>query len=283
VDLFHATNLESSVFGIGPVSLIQEGCIPRKGSRVKVKLKLDAICSPAMFDHAGDHLAPVEKFRLLIENLATVQNRVLAPSVNMLLLVDDGRSLSDKSERSRVSSSVLPPPRKPRVLVWIRRDLFIARRFVAADCFPAREFERVPYAKPFSFAKDWWSWRGGGKEVWAEILKMAPGGRGGVRRPGGRGNGSGQPSSDGRVQQKPQPPPVKVVPNGPGSSTGEQAIPQSQPQMTGDFGGFQQMWSNPQFQGFGPWQNAFPLQFMPQMMQGSQMQFPLGPFPGQFQ
>jgi hypothetical protein len=53
--------------------------------------------------------------------------------------------------------------------------------------------------------------------------------------------------------------------------------------MTGDFGGFQQMWSNPQFQGFGPWQNAFPLQFMPQMMQGSQMQFPPGPFPGQFQ
>jgi hypothetical protein len=43
------------------------------------------------------------------------------------------------------------------------------------------------------------------------------------------------------------------------------------------------MWGNPQFQGFGPWQNAFPMQFMPQMMQGSQMQFPPGPFPGQFQ
>jgi hypothetical protein len=176
VDLFHATNLESSVFGVGPVSLIQDECIPRKRSRAKVKLKLDAICSPAM-DHAGDHLAPVEKFSLLTENLATVQNRVLAPSVNTLSLADDGSGLSDKSKRSLVSSSVPPPPRKPRVLVWIRRDLFIARRFIAADCFPAREFERVPYAKPFSFAKDWWSWRGGGKEVWAEILKMAPGGR----------------------------------------------------------------------------------------------------------
>jgi hypothetical protein len=43
------------------------------------------------------------------------------------------------------------------------------------------------------------------------------------------------------------------------------------------------MWGNPQFQGFGPWQNAFPMQFMPQMMQGSQMQFPPGLFPGQFQ
>jgi hypothetical protein len=81
--------------------------------------------------------------------------------------------------------------------------------------------------------------------VWFEILKMAPGGRGGVRRPGGRGNGGGQPSSDGQMQQKPQPPPATVAPNGPGSSTGEQPIPQSQPQMTGDFGGFQQMWSNP--------------------------------------
>jgi hypothetical protein len=234
--------------------LIQDRFIPRKGSKVKVKLKLDAICSPAMlFDHAGDHLVPVEKFRLLTDNLATVvQNRMMAPSENTLSLVDDGSGLSDKSERSLDSSSVPPPPRKPRVLVWIRRDLFIARRFVAADCFPAREFERVPYAKSFSFAKDWWSWRGGGKEVWSEILKMAPGGRGGVRRSGGRGNRSGQPSSDGRVQQKPQPPPAKVAPNGPGSFTGEQAIPQSQPQMTGDFGGFQQMWSNPQFQGFGP-------------------------------
>jgi hypothetical protein len=53
--------------------------------------------------------------------------------------------------------------------------------------------------------------------------------------------------------------------------------------MSGDFGAFQQMWSNPQFQGFGPWQNEFPIQFMPQLMQGSQMQFPPGLFPGQFQ
>jgi hypothetical protein len=36
--------------------------------------------------------------------------------------------------------------------------------------------------------------------------------------------------------------------------------------MSGDFGSFQQLWGNPQFQGYGPWQNAFPMQFMPQMM-----------------
>jgi hypothetical protein len=154
-------NLECSVFGVGPVSLIQDGFIPRNRSRVKMKLKLDAIYSPAL-DHVDEVLAPVEKFSLLTKKLATVQNRVLAPLISTLSLVDDRNDLSDKSQRSLVSLSVPSPPRKPRVLVWIRRDLFIARRFVAADCFPAREFERVPYAKPFSFARDWWSWRGGG-------------------------------------------------------------------------------------------------------------------------
>jgi hypothetical protein len=64
VNLFHAMNLENSVFGVGPVSLSQDGFIPRDRSRVKMKLKLDAICSPAM-DHAGEHLAPVVKFSLL--------------------------------------------------------------------------------------------------------------------------------------------------------------------------------------------------------------------------
>jgi hypothetical protein len=196
VDLFHATNLENLVFGAGPVNLIHEGFVPRIGLRVKEKLQLqlDAIFSPAMmFDHAVDQLVPVENFKQPSDNLVAVfQNRMVAPSENTLSLVDDGNRVSDKSERSLAILSVLPPPHKLWVLVWIRRDLFIARRFAAADCFPAREFERVPYAKSFSFAKDWWSWRGGGKEVWSEILKMAPGGRGGVWKPGGRGNGGGQ-------------------------------------------------------------------------------------------
>jgi hypothetical protein len=48
VDLFHATNLENSLFGAGPVNLIHEGFVPRKGSRVKAKLQLDAIFSPAI-------------------------------------------------------------------------------------------------------------------------------------------------------------------------------------------------------------------------------------------
>jgi hypothetical protein len=75
----------------------------------------------------------------------------------------------------------------PRVLVWIRRDLFIARRFRAADCFPISEGERLPYPKSFRFSRDWWSWREGGKEICRQILQMAPGGRGGYKKPGGRG------------------------------------------------------------------------------------------------
>jgi hypothetical protein len=39
--------------------------------------------------------------------------------------------------------------RNPRVLVWIRRDLFIARRFTEIECHPAREGERLPFPKLF--------------------------------------------------------------------------------------------------------------------------------------
>jgi hypothetical protein len=75
-------------------------------------------------------------------------------------------------------------------LVWIRRDLYISRRFAAADCFPARWSERAPYTKKFSFARDWWSLREGGKEICAQILKMAPAGRGGGRKSVGRRSSS---------------------------------------------------------------------------------------------
>jgi hypothetical protein len=50
------------------------------------------------------------------------------------------------------------------------------------------------------------------------------------------------------------------------------------PQIGGQpgYGNFQHnMWSNPQLQQMGGWQPAFPMQFLPpQMMQGTQMQFP---------
>jgi hypothetical protein len=40
-----------------------------------------------------------------------------------------------------------------------------------------------------------------GEEVWSEILKMAPSGRGGIRKPGGRGSGGGQQGSEVNRQQ----------------------------------------------------------------------------------
>jgi hypothetical protein len=155
VDLYHATSVEDSVFGAGPVSLIHEVTIPRKGSRVKAKLQLNDVFSPAMvIDHDADQLAPVESSKLLsVNKVADIQSRVVASSENTHSLVNGGSCLSDKRERSLATSSFPPPPRNPRVLVCIRRDLFIARRFSAADCFPAREFERVPYVKSFSFAE----------------------------------------------------------------------------------------------------------------------------------
>jgi hypothetical protein len=165
VDLFHATNWENSVFGAGPINLIHEGFVPRKGSRVKAKLQLDAFSSPAiMLDHDVEQLAPVENLeRPSVNKVSVIQKQIVAPSENTLSLVDDGSCVTDKMERSPAISSFLPPPCKPRVLVWIRRDLFIARRFTAADCFLDKDFERLPYAKSFSFARDWWSWRGGGE------------------------------------------------------------------------------------------------------------------------
>jgi hypothetical protein len=48
----------------------------------------------------------------------------------------------------------------------------------------------------------------------------------------------------------------------------------------GDFAAFQQMRGNPNFHRFW-WQRPFPMQFMPQMVQGNQMQFQQGPFPVQ--
>jgi hypothetical protein len=146
--------MEDSVFGVGPVSLNQEVIVlPRRGTKVKSKLVLDAVFSPAIIvDQDDENLAPVEVFELLSANDDTdKQKRAVAASGNMFSLADCGKGLVDKRVNAQPSSVIPSPSRKTRVLVWIRRDLFIARRFTAADCFLAREFERVPYAKSFSF------------------------------------------------------------------------------------------------------------------------------------
>jgi hypothetical protein len=109
----------------------------------------------------------------------------------------------------------------PRVLVWIRRDLFIARRFTEVDCHPAREGERLPFPRLFRFSRDWWSWREGGKEICRKILAMALGGRGGYKKPPGREGG--QAGADGvpRPQLKPQVARVKTLPSQHGSESAQ--------------------------------------------------------------
>jgi hypothetical protein len=99
-------------------------------------------------------------------------------------------------------------------LVWIQRDLYISRRFIAIDWFPPRWSERLPYPEIFSFARDWWSWREGGKEICAQILKMAHAGRGAVRKATGRGSVSNKEGSlGGRPLNRPVATPSMPLPN----------------------------------------------------------------------
>jgi hypothetical protein len=85
-----------------------------------------------------------------------------------------------------------------------------------------------------------------------------------------------------KPSQKPQLPQDSTGPSLSGSESGQNQgmNPQQQvnqgmnPQQQvnqgglGEFTGFPQMWGNPNFQQFG-WQPPFPMQFMPQMMQGN--------------
>jgi hypothetical protein len=72
MDLYHAATVEDSVFGAGPVSLSHEVItLPMRGLRVKTKLLLNVVFSPAMVvDHGDDQMAPDETFKLLSVNEA---------------------------------------------------------------------------------------------------------------------------------------------------------------------------------------------------------------------
>jgi hypothetical protein len=139
---------------------------------------------------------------------------------------------------------LIPFPHKASTLVWIRRDLFISRRFSAADCYPAWDTERIGRCKEFKFSRDWWSWRGGGKEICEAILKMVQAGRGSGRQSGGRGSG-GTNSGGGNPPVARPPSSTSMRPSS--SLQGTQFL--NPPQIGGQpgYGTFQQnMWSNPQ-------------------------------------
>jgi hypothetical protein len=188
--------------------------------------------------------------------VSTVSESSFRTGKQISKVADNGSAFSkrDSAISEIYKASTAPPPadsqipRNPRVLVWIRRDLFIVRHFCAADCFPAREGERLPFPKLFKFSRDWWSWREGGREICKQILMMAPGARGGYKKQGGRG---GQAVGGNKPPQKPQPSQGSAGPSLSGSESGQNQGMNPQPQVNqgglGEFSGFPQMWGNPNF------------------------------------
>lgn len=172
-----------------------------------------------------------------------------------------------------------PKPRRRRVpptLVWIRRDLFEARKFSSSDYFPARVSPYLPVPKSFSFAKDWSAREG--RSTYAEIIKMVGGGRGGGRRPSNPRPGGGGASGGGH----PPGPQGGIPPAAPPAM----ATMQVQFQGPGMFSGAPPgVWNGPQF---GQWPHFFlpqqQMQQVPQMLPQQQMMPPGGQFgfPRQF-
>jgi hypothetical protein len=71
--------------------------------------------------------------------------------------------------------------------VWVKKDLVQRRAFSQEDCFPVGR-ERLPIPTEISFSRDLWSEKTG-KASFADIVRMAGGGRGvvGVVRDEGLG------------------------------------------------------------------------------------------------
>jgi hypothetical protein len=76
--------------------------------------------------------------------------------------------------------------------VWVKKDLVQKRVFSQEDCFPVGR-EGLPIPKKISFSRDLWSEKTG-KTSFADIVKMAGGGRGGGH--GGARRGSGKAASN---------------------------------------------------------------------------------------
>jgi hypothetical protein len=115
-------------------------------------------CGPVDFaDELGREVSVFEVSKVS-ENRFREEKQSSGMVDNQITLSKLGNGLIEIHKASRAPSPTGNQiPRNPRVLVWIRRDLFIAWRFCAADCFPAREGERLSVPKPFKFSRDWWS------------------------------------------------------------------------------------------------------------------------------
>lgn len=90
---------------------------------------------------------------------------------------------------SSPNRTTVPPPGGG--LVWIRKDLFLSKKFTPEDCYPARvgggRSRRRRSASRRSL------WRGGAdRATYAEVVKGMARNRGGGRRGGGGGTGRGE-------------------------------------------------------------------------------------------
>jgi hypothetical protein len=128
------------------------------------------------------HLSQSERFRT-----KAVQGK--APS-------NETVEIREMGSGSRSIQLLSPPPRAPpwrpewlaRVssgqhLVWVKKDLVQRRAFSQEDCFPVGR-ERLPIPTKISFSRHLWSEKTR-KASFADIVRMAGGGRGGGR--GGAG------------------------------------------------------------------------------------------------
>lgn len=300
---------EDSVFGIGPIqgsfNLSTESVLVSVGSRrvnarraidfgsefQRSALKNSDAASASMLEPlVAGALGNTQVLRAA--SVVAVTGNRFPPSIGGS---GDLASAQYNLDVSKPPDRSIPPSPSRRALVWIRRDLFISRRFAAKDCYPARLSEKGPVPRFFSFKRDWWSWRPGGREICAQILAMAPGGRGGGRKPSSRVEGAGgrqgssanpAPSAGGPVQALPsglQGEPQRAQAQAIGGAGTQQFGPGQ-----GVYGGFPNLWGNPQLNQMGMWPQAYPMQFLPpQMMQGMalpnmQLQFPqVGQFPQQ--
>jgi hypothetical protein len=155
-------------------------------------------CSPERKEKAGgrpQERGPVSSCSLVkaIGGCRSTMDRNLAVDAHEgMAAFGNTSSVRDKSvvplpgsDKNRSSGSRARPG--SQTLVWVRKDLLQTRSFTAADCHPAG-VGFLPKPKIIKFSELWGV--EAGRRSYAEILKMAGGGRGSGRT-GGAGGGRG--------------------------------------------------------------------------------------------
>jgi hypothetical protein len=129
--------LDVSCFGLGPVEFVED---------LDGKLRLRPRSLNFSFSSAG---------MVSVDTVSGGEKAMQVAGLRNLLSNRGSEEVGVITSRAPAGSSSFRG--NPSVLVWIRRDLFIARRFTEIECHPAREGERLPFPRLFRFSRDWWS------------------------------------------------------------------------------------------------------------------------------